>query len=339
MKYWVFIAMMLFSCSPKPDKEESGQESEEEKTRIIIDTDANNELDDQHALAYAFSNQDVFNIEGVTVNNTRYGDGIQGHYDEALRIMKLFNVDKSIPLFKGASASYAEIAPRTSEDNYDGHEAVDFIISKAMEPATEKLVLVPVGKLTNIALALKKAPEIKDKVRIVWLGSNYPDEGEYNLDNDTTAVNPVIESGVPLEMVVVRYEKGTGSHAVSVSKELINKKMKGVGPEAQEPITGRHGGQFSRFGDYSIDLFSHIELHGNPPSRALYDMVALAVVKNSSWGHKNKIPPSKLNGIRWESSSSSTENVWIWEDFSKEPILDDFFSSLANSDKLSSDKK
>jgi hypothetical protein len=33
------------------------------KIRLIIDTDANNELDDQHALAYALYNRDIFDIE------------------------------------------------------------------------------------------------------------------------------------------------------------------------------------------------------------------------------------------------------------------------------------
>ena len=38
---------------------------------VIVDTDANNELDDQHALAYVLLNGDTFKVEGVTVNATR----------------------------------------------------------------------------------------------------------------------------------------------------------------------------------------------------------------------------------------------------------------------------
>ena len=46
------------------------QEEEKESSRIpvIFDTDANNELDDQHALAYLIFNADFFNIIGITVN-------------------------------------------------------------------------------------------------------------------------------------------------------------------------------------------------------------------------------------------------------------------------------
>ena len=39
-------------------------EAEQKKIRVILDTDANNELDDQHAIGYMLFNSQVFNIEG-----------------------------------------------------------------------------------------------------------------------------------------------------------------------------------------------------------------------------------------------------------------------------------
>ena len=74
-----------------------------------------------------------------------------------------------------------------------------------------------IGKLTNIALALKKAPSIAQKVRIVWLGTNYPEPGEYNFDNDIPALDPLLESEVAFEMVMVRYGKPSGTDAVKAS--------------------------------------------------------------------------------------------------------------------------
>lgn len=62
-------------------------ESIPQTINVIFDTDANNELDDQHALAYLFSNRDYFDIKAVIVNATRNGGDIQGHYDEAVRII------------------------------------------------------------------------------------------------------------------------------------------------------------------------------------------------------------------------------------------------------------
>ena len=42
--------------------------SQSEKIRIILDTDANNELDDQHAIAYMLFNDSIFDVEGITIN-------------------------------------------------------------------------------------------------------------------------------------------------------------------------------------------------------------------------------------------------------------------------------
>ena len=62
-----------------------------ERIRVILDTDANNELDDQHAIAYLLFNGQVFDVEGITVNRTRGGGDIQSQYAEALRVVQLCN--------------------------------------------------------------------------------------------------------------------------------------------------------------------------------------------------------------------------------------------------------
>ncbi|WP_203532606.1 nucleoside hydrolase [Draconibacterium halophilum] len=299
--------------------------------KILIDTDANNELDDQHALAYAFLNMDVFDVVGVTVNNTRNGYGLQGQYDEAERIIHLFDLENEVPLLMGADKNYAEIAPTISDKNFDGKPAVDFIIQEAMKVKDEKLVLVPVGKLTNIALAILKEPRIVDKVRVIWLGGNYPNHGEYNLDNDTTAVNPVIESGVEFEMVTVRYGKPSGTAAVAVTREEIESNMKGKGPVSHHTITGRHGGEFNRFGGYSANLFNEAEMYGNPPTRSLFDMVVLAVLKNEAWGEKVEIPAPKLVGNSWIDKPENKHKIVYWQNFNRDAIVNDLFELMQKS--------
>ena len=323
----LMCGLMLFSCQPK----QKTNETKPQKLKILIDTDANNEVDDQHALAYAFLNTEVFDLVGITVNNTRNGDGIQGQYDEALRIIQLFNLDNKMPLLKGANKSYDEILPSLNEPEYDGKPAVDFIIQEAMKMQGEKLVLLPVGKLTNIALAIRKEPKIVEKIRVVWLGSNYPDPGEYNLDNDTTSVNPVIESGVEFEMVTVRYGMPSGTAAVTVTREEVQQNLAGKGPKCNSEITGRHGGTFKYFGDYAVNLFEHIELYGNPPSRSLFDMAAVAVVKNPQWAEKKEIPAPKLQGVAWIEQPDNQKKIAIWENFNRDSIVNDLFDLMEKS--------
>lgn len=139
----------------------------------------------------------------------------------------MYNAFPEIKIIKGATGTYADIKDQVQASSYDGKEAVDFIIERAKATSDRPLVLVPIGKLTNIALALEKAPEIADKIRIVWLGSNFPNPGEYNLENDTTSINSVIASGAPFEMVVVRHNDPSGTAAVTVSQEEIKQRMAG----------------------------------------------------------------------------------------------------------------
>lgn len=312
----------LAACAPSLDK------SAASKIRVILDTDANNELDDQHAIAYMLLNGGVFDVHGITVNATRNGGDINAHAAEAERVVRLCDLYPQIPVYKGANGSFEQIKDKVNASDFDGVEAVNYIIDRAHKQAPGTLVLLPIGKLTNIALALKKDPSIARNVRIVWLGSNYPDPGEYNQENDAPALNYLLDLDVALEFAIVRYGKPSGTDAVRVTLPDIEKNMPGAGPRIPQPVTGRHGGQFSTFGDYSIDLFHHIHLDGNPPSRALYDMAAVAIVKQPAWASRRVIPAPILDRGTWRERPDNPRRIVIWENFKRDAILADFFSTM-----------
>ena len=299
------------------------------RVRVLVDTDANNELDDQHALAYVLLNGDTFDVVGITVNATRGGGDIRQQMEEARRVLALCTLEGRVPLHGGANGSFTQIRPQLAEARFDGADAVNFIIERARAAGDERLVLLPIGKLTNVALALAKEPAIASKVRIVWLGSNYPERGEYNQENDLEAVRYVLSVDVPFEIATVRYGKGTGTDAVRVTREEIGARMPGRGPRAATPVTGRHGQAFRTFGDYSVNLFEHIELDGTPPSRALYDMAAAAILKNPAWARAQEQPAPALVGERWEEQPSNPRRVTIWTHFDRDAIVADFHETMA----------
>jgi len=298
-----------------------------EKIPVVIDTDANNELDDQHALAYLFMNGTTFDVKGVTINATFGGGKVDEQYAEACRIVHLCNVTE-IPVKKGADGNFETIAPTVAQTIFDGSEAVDFIISQAKSMKNKKLVVIAVGKLTNIALAVKKEPFITDKIRLVWLGSNYPDPGEYNLENDIPSMNYLLDTNIEFEIVTVRYGKPSGTGAVIAFKEDILKKMPGKGPVAKEPVIGRHGDEFRCFGDYSVNLFEHCECFGNPPGRSLFDMAAVAIVKNPSWAEVKTIPAPVMIERKWMERPENKRTVKLWENFDVKAILADFYLTM-----------
>ena len=311
-KYLLFIftvCLLLIQCLSANNKAESN------RIRVLIDSDANNELDDQHAIAYTLFNSHIFDVEGITVNETFNGGGIEGHYEEAERVVKLCGMDEKISIYKGASGNYADIVDHINEPDFDGNEAVDFIIDRANAQSDRKLVLLPIGKLTNIALALKKDPSIVPKVRIVWLGANYPEYGEYNFVNDNTAYQPIIDSGADFEIVTVRYGKPSGTDAVKAYLKDIRRIMPGKGPHISKKVIGRHGGSFDNFGDYSVSLF--VNYREENSSRPLFDMAAVAIVKNPEWAEKVVIPAPKFENKKWIDQPENPNKIIIWENFDK----------------------
>lgn len=296
---------------------------------IIFDTDANNELDDQHALAYLLLNDDFFHILGITTNATRNGGTIEEHYKEAERVIKFCNREGSVKLLKGAEGSFEEIKDSMTHPDYDGYQSVDFIIEQAHKYSKEnRLPILAVGKLTNIALALKKEPSITDKIRLIWLGSNYPGPGEYNLEDDIPSMNYVLESGVHFELVPARYNEPSGTDAVKTTLKEIRETMPGMGPRVKTPVTGRHGESFYTFGDYSVNLFDNAECYGNPPARALFDMAAVAIVKNPEWAQPKTIPCPIMEDSVWVERPDNLRKIILWENFNRDAIIKDFYSTL-----------
>lgn len=89
----------------------------------------------------------------------------------------------------------------------DARHAVDFIIQTLREREAGTVTLCPLGPLTNIALALRRAPDIGPRIqRIVLMGGGYFEGGnvtpaaEFNIYVDPQAAHEVFTSGVPITM-------------------------------------------------------------------------------------------------------------------------------------------
>jgi inosine-uridine nucleoside N-ribohydrolase len=92
------------------------------------------------------------------------------------------------------------------EVELSGEHGVDLII-RTVKESPEPVTLVPVGPLTNVAMAFLRAPEIKTNItRIVLMGGsasvgNVTPSAEFNIYVDPEAANNVFAAGVPITMV------------------------------------------------------------------------------------------------------------------------------------------
>lgn len=173
------------------------------KVRVALDTDAYNEIDDQFAIAYALKAPERISLEAIYAapffNDKSNGpeDGMERSYDEILKLLRLAGREDMIPLVYKGSRRYLE-----GEETPVDSPAADDLISRARASTPEDpLYVVAIGAITNVASALIKAPDIAEKIVIVWLGGHalhWPDTREFNMYQDVAAARVVLNSGAPL---------------------------------------------------------------------------------------------------------------------------------------------
>ncbi len=184
--------------------------------KIIFDTDPG--TDDALALMLALNSPEL-DVRAITVvpGNVTASQGLEN----ALRMVSLAN-RCDIPVAGGAqhplfqkliTAEFwhgknglANVELPPSKCKVDSHFGPDLII-QIVHAAPHEITLVPVGPLTNIALALLKDPSIVPLVKEVIImggaigGGNVNASAEANIYNDPEAAQIVFQAGWPLTMV------------------------------------------------------------------------------------------------------------------------------------------
>ncbi len=164
-------------------------------TRVIINSDAKNEVDDQFALVHAFLSES-FELEGIIsahFGNRREGRSEQLSYEEIFHLLDLMKLENVSRIAHGAKAAMPD------ENTPVDSEGARLIIEAAMKNDPRPLHIAFLGPLTDMASALLLEPEIaKRNIRVIWIGGgNWPCGGsEYNLSNDIAAANCVFKSSL-----------------------------------------------------------------------------------------------------------------------------------------------
>ncbi len=170
----------------------------EKQARVITDTDAKNEADDQFCIAQTLLSPKLDNVGMIAAHfGTRLEDGMERSYRELERIFDLMGFDKAGMLYRGAPHALASTnAPVDSE-------GARLIVREAMQDDPRPLFVTFLGPLTDLASALLIEPRIQTRLTAVWIGGGqYPAGGaEFNLGNDVNAANVVFRSKVPVWQV------------------------------------------------------------------------------------------------------------------------------------------
>lgn len=219
-------ALMMFYIGTIVDSHADTRHS----TPMIVDTDMG--TDDWIALAYIAQNQDI-DLRGVTI----VGSGLAScayAVQNAKHILSMSVRNANKPVGCGSNwpldgyASYPKIWRATGADMM-GEVQLSFsveqsewygptLLAQLLSESIEPVDILAIGSLTNIAVVLRTAPDLKTKIRrIVSMGGAVNHSGnlrvhgftdghsntkaEWNYYIDPVAAKIVFESGVPITLI------------------------------------------------------------------------------------------------------------------------------------------
>jgi purine nucleosidase len=167
---------------------------EPKRIRLIIDSDAKNEADDQYAIVHALLTPKFIlrGMIGAHFGEEKSAASMDDSYNEIKRVAALMGIGDSVPILHGAPHALRN-------RRADASEGSALILREAERDDPRPLFCAFLGPLTDMAAALAERPGIAQRVTVVWIGGGaWPEGGwEYNLLNDIEAANVVLESEAP----------------------------------------------------------------------------------------------------------------------------------------------
>jgi inosine-uridine nucleoside N-ribohydrolase len=174
------------------------------QVRVILDTDAKNEADDQFAIVHALLSPslDVRGLVPAHFGNRRGPESMQESREEIDLLLGLLDMKGEVRVADGAAFAIPDI--KTPVDSAGAR----LIIEEAMNDDAAPLFVAFLGPLTDMASALLIEPRIADRdLTVIWIGGPpYGDLGiayrpEFNLSNDIVAANIIFASSLKLWQV------------------------------------------------------------------------------------------------------------------------------------------
>lgn len=283
------------------------------RVRVVVDTDAANEIDDQFALAYAVLSPERIALEAVYAAPFERpaaasrpavppAEGMARSYEEILRVLDALG-HPAEPVYRGS------VAWLPAPDRPVPSAAADDLVRRA--GAGDPLYVVALGAPTNVASALLVEPDLADRITVVWLGGNgtwWTPGAEYNVYQDLHASRVLLDSGVPL---------------VHLPCRQVTEKLRTTQDEVERRVRGR-----GRIGDYLADLYASFDHASDRRVKELWDLGPVAWLTHPEWCPSALVPsPLLYDDLRW-GHDPYRHLLREVRDVAAEEILDDLFRRL-----------
>jgi purine nucleosidase len=284
------------------------------KIQLVLDTDTYNEIDDQFAVVYALLSPEKLAVEAIYAAPFEGhkapggpGEGMEKSYAEILRLLKLLGRSPEGFVFKGSTAWLPGLDQPVSSP------AAADLIARARTVRDTPLYVVAIGAITNIASAILAAPEIIEKIVVVWLGGNphyWHPGAEYNVYQDMLAAQVIFDSGVPLVHVP----------CINVTEHLRTTQA-----ELAQFVKGR-----GAVGDYLFQIFSDYYPGHFGRSKEIWDIGPLGWLINPAWTKSSLIHSPLLTAGRTWSHDPQRHLIRELISLDRDAIFGDLFTKLEN---------
>jgi inosine-uridine nucleoside N-ribohydrolase len=281
----------------------------EKRARLILNTDAKNEADDQYTIVHALLTP-TFDFHGIIpahFGSIKSKTSLRDSHDEVIKILDLMNLKDRVRVESGAEGSMPD------ENTPMASAGARLIIEEGMKDDPRPLYVAFLGPLTDMAAALLIEPRLNERnICVVWIGGGqWPVGGrEYNLSNDIHAANVVMKSKVQLWQIPMSVYR---MMAVSYA-------------ELMERVYDR-----GAIGKYLVEQLIdwNLRMHAGPiEHRSLGDTPALSVILNPNGGISEWLPAPEFNSLMNYVHTGANRPIKVYHSIDVRYILEDFYAKL-----------
>ncbi len=279
--------------------------------RVIIDTDAKNEADDQFAIVHALLSE-TLDVRGL----------IAAHFGTSRSDTSLLDSRAEIDLLlehldmPGVRVENGAADPLPDETTPADSPGARLIVEEARKEGEGPLQIAFLGPLTDMAAALLLDPGIAETdTTVIWIGGpgydgrEAHDRSEFNLRNDIAAANVVFRSGIRIWQV-----PRTAYVMTSVGYAELEEKVRPCG----------------ELGAYLVDQLVawNATWHAAPiEHRALGDSPAIGLMLNPMGGQFRTVPAPTF-GAEGGLLPGGDHTVRVCELYDGRYLLEDMFAKL-----------
>jgi purine nucleosidase len=282
----------------------------EKQARVIVNTDAKNEADDQYAIVHALLTPS-FDLHGIVpahFGTQKSATSLQDSHDEVLRLLRLMGREGQVPVADGAPHALPD------EGTPVPSPGAQQIIEAALREDPRPLHVAFYGPLTDMASALLLEPRLAAcNVRVVWIGGGpYPAGGrEYNLSNDVHAANVVFRSSVEVWQI----------------PSSVYRSMPVGYAELAEKVYPH--GELGRYLVEQLVAWNAANVAGPMEYRSLGDSPAVGVIMDPGCGRWEWRPAPEFEPSMQYRHTGRNRPIRVYETIDARFILEDFFAKLA----------